>query len=349
MKKTITIFLFLLLNQLSFCELMQDTTHHFKLIKLTEDAITDDSYKPIAGKEKLLAVKVVDESGKGVFGAEVKFEIVAGDGELIGSTTNQVSKHTIIETSAFNGTIGIIMTVDSKPQIINKVKATLLSDETQNVEFAFQTIELPKQLENRNLLQEAWQNDQILHQNCIEEWETESDAKWTVGPTWQREGDKNIQKYKRWQKNNSVKTQITFPTNKISGKKGKGILKPVEAPELDKIAYNSYRNECVLIYRNQSKKKLSDYVLFYTDCNKLVIVKEERIKIKGSTIFNRYTEEYFDWQRYPKAKNVWGYIHHIQKSFNGYDILTDTTIRKFIRREISNKISNKEFEKLEVK
>src|SRR3989339_719469 len=174
MKKTITIFLFLLLNQLCFSELTQNTTHQMKLIKLTEDAITDDSYKPIAGKEKLLAVKVTDEEGKGVFGAEVKFEIVAGDGELIGSTTNQVSKHTIIETSAFNGTIGIIMTVDSKPQIINKVKATLLSDETQNVEFAFQTIELPKQLENRNLLQEAWQNDQILHQNCIEEWETES-------------------------------------------------------------------------------------------------------------------------------------------------------------------------------
>src|SRR3989339_1945271 len=103
MKKTITIFLFLLLNQLSFCELMQDTTHHFKLIKLTEDAITDDSYKPIAGKEKLLAVKVVDESGKGVFGAEVKFEIVAGGGYFIESLTDDKKNKIIIRRANLYG------------------------------------------------------------------------------------------------------------------------------------------------------------------------------------------------------------------------------------------------------
>src|SRR3989339_749997 len=96
MKKIILVIGMLVFSQLCFSELTQDTTHQMKLIKLTEDAITDDSYKPIAGKEKLLAVKVVDESGKGVFGAEVKFEIVAGGGYFIESLTDDKKNKIII-------------------------------------------------------------------------------------------------------------------------------------------------------------------------------------------------------------------------------------------------------------
>ena len=336
----------LVFSQLCFSELTQDTTHQMKLIKLTEDAITDDSYKPIAGKEKLLAVKVVDESGKGVFGAEVKFEIVAGDGELIGSTTNQVSKRSVTETSAFNGTIGIIMTVDSKPQIINKVKATLLSDETQNVEFVFQAIELPKDLENRNLLLEVCKNDWKLHENCIEEWETESDAFWTTGPEWQKKGNKNIQRVRRTRKGNNVKMEITHPVVKVTGRKDKGILTPVRAPDLEKIAYNEVTKVIILIHRNNNKNKLTDFELTYVDIERMVITKEERMRIKENCIFKRYLTEYNNWNKYLELGNIWGAMEQTEKTFADYDKLTETTIRVYTKRQINQKIKDSEFDGL---
>lgn len=320
-----------------------DSSKNLKLIKLTEDATAEDSYRPIAGKEKLLAVKVVDDEGKGVYGAEVKFEIISGNGELISNTTSQVSQVSITEKSTPNGTIGIIIIADEQLQIINKVKASLLSDNSQNVEFTFQTIGLPKQLEKRNLLLEAWQNDRKLHENCIEEWETESDAFWTTGTEWQKKGNKNIQRIRRTRKGDNVKTETIYPVVKVTGRKRSGVPKPVTAPDLEKIAYNSIRNECVLVHRNSPKEKLSDFELTYIDCEKMVIVREERIKIKGTIIFKRYITEYLSWEKYPEIRNIWGTMKQTEKTYADYDKLTDTTVRTYTKREVNKKIQDSEF------
>src|SRR3989339_1675998 len=133
MKKIILVIGMLVFNQLCFSELTQNTTHHFKLIKLTEDAITDDSYKPIAGKEKLLAAKVTDEEGKGVFGAEVRFSIQDTDcGFIVISTKEIITSEIAIKTNIIGEAIVFLKISDIKNTLLTP-EAIIVSQPEQKV------------------------------------------------------------------------------------------------------------------------------------------------------------------------------------------------------------------------
>ena len=306
MKKTITIFLFLLLNQLCFSELTQDTTHQMKLIKLTEDAITDDSYKPIAGKEKLLAVKVTDEEGKGVFGAEVKFSIQDNNCGFIVISTKEVQRNEItIRTNIIGEAVVFLRTSANKNTLLSP-EVIILSQPEQKVTWDIQTTELPERIE-RNFWHKRIRENEDKFKSYRSNVEIESDM-----PGQPKHRTINIEKQA-----NKKHKKLRI---KEKGKKDYETLsEDFWYPPLydtEPIAYNQKTK--IIVYRNISKDgNLYPYRLLYVDYPRGIIIKEERYRYYMNGLVHKFETEYTNWNEDKKVKGGYRYKNKIERINSG--------------------------------
>ena len=335
MKKTITIFLFLLLNQLCFSELTQNTTHQMKLIKLTEDAITDDSYKPIAGKEKLLAVKVTDEEGKGVFGAEVKFEIVAGDGELLSNSTASATTSSIIQQTMLSGETFVVLR--GLNEGLCKVKASLLDKPSEFVEFTIDFLNVSKETlkeATAGKLWKRWNGMSESFKTRRETIETTSNVPWSP----------KKQRMRTIRKGEKSKTEEIAENGKIKKRHLSKRKKSMSIPrDWDMVAYN--KTEQKAIFRFRPDKSSFVPCKYYTfDITKGLLLEEDHWIHTGATAV-RVITKYNDYQRQKGHPNIWLWTEKEEIYLKNLSEPQYTTTPRVTDREIDIPIADKEVEK----
>jgi len=302
MKKIILVIGMLVFSQLCFSELTQDTTHHFKLIKLTEDAITDDSYKPIAGKEKLLAVKVVDESGKGVFGAEVRFEIVAGGGYFIESLTDDKKNKIIIRRANLYGECNIVYKLSEIPER-NTVKVSITKT-GESIEIKFDSIILENK-KIKNTFRKINENDSKIG-------ETEENIQETKGNQKKRHNKK-----KNYAKGMFFKL-VDIPDEQLN--------------DWDIIAYNQKSKVKVIRYRNQKQETIFPMTYYIVDGNKGIVIREERYIQIGIVGLYKDVIENSDWQ-FNSEKKAWISNYNRRIFYKGLKDKQEETSEKIINRK----------------
>ncbi|OGS44367.1 MAG: hypothetical protein A2539_02460 [Elusimicrobia bacterium RIFOXYD2_FULL_34_15] len=321
MKKIILVIGLLVFVQLGWSELTQDTTHQLKLIKLTEDAITDDSYKPIAGKEKLLAVKVVDpstpdgrsgqgESGKGVFGAEVRFSIQDKDcGFIVVSTREAQTNEIIIRTNIIGEAIVFLKVSDTKNTVLTSQvvrlyspQAFLVNKPTEKVIWNIQTTELPERIE-RNFWHKAIKDNENKLQSYKANLEIDSNESGQPSKRTMKLEKRLNQKLKVTDKGKSYETNpenFWYP--------------PLY--DTEPIAYNQKTK--TLIVRNILKDgNLYPYRLLYVDFPGGIIIKEERYRYFMNGLVHKFETEYNGWTEDRKIKGGFRYKKKIEKGNSG--------------------------------
>src|SRR3989339_46544 len=322
MKKIILVIGMLVFSQFGFCELTQDTTHQLKLVKLTEDAITDDSYKPIAGKEKLLAVKVVDpstpdgrsgqgESGKGVFGAEVRFSIQDKDcGFIVVSTREAQTNEIIVKTNIIGEVIVFLKVSDTKNTVLTSQvvrlylpQAFLVNNPTEKVTWNIQTVELPERIE-RNFWHKAIKDNENKLQSYKANLEIDSNEPGQPAKRTMKLERKSGKKLKVM--SDKGKSYETNPEN----------FWYLPLYDTEPIAYNQKTK--TLIVRNILKDgNLYPYRLLYVDFPGGIIIKEERYRYFMNGLVHKFETEYNGWTEDRKIKGGFRYKKKIEKGNSG--------------------------------
>ena len=329
MKKIILVIGLLVFVQLGWSELTQDTTHQLKLIKLTEDAITDDSYKPIAGKEKLLAVKVVDKSGKGVFGAEVRFEIVSGDGELVENSTTSIPTNSLVQQSLMSGDTLVIFR--GKTEGTCTVRASLLKELAIYKEFVFNIVAAPKNI-SINKMWKDWVNMPRKIKASREETEIKSNSPWspskrTIRTT--RKGDRS-------------KTEEMLPKKITKFRSGEQKEYTHIPRDWDMVEYNKAENSAIFRFRSDR----SSYIpcKYYTfDLSKGILLQEEHF-ITNGIIATRIITKYNDYQKQEKYPGVWLWTEKEEIFMKNLSEVQYETKTKVNNREIDIPIADKEIQ-----
>jgi len=308
MKKIILVIGMLVFNQLCFSELTQNTTHHFKLIKLTEDAITDDSYKPIAGKEKLLAAKVTDEEGKGVFGAEVKFSIQDTDCGFIVISTKEVQRNEITIRTNIIGEAVVFLRTSANKNTLLIPEAIIVNQPEQKIKWNIQTTELSERIVpiNRDWHKAIRNNEEKL-KTYKATLEIESDM-----PGQPKHRTINIEKQA-----NKKHKKLRI---KEKGKKDyETVSEDFWYPPLydtEPIAYNQKTK--TVIFRNISKdSNMYPYRLLYVDFPRGIIIKEERYRYYMNGLVHKFETEYNNWNEDKKIAGGYRYKNKIERIHSG--------------------------------
>jgi len=255
-----------------------------KLVNITEDTIPDNSYRPVAGKEFLVAVKLVDvdvnNQEQPVSNETVQFQTSAGmisEAEVISNIYGEAI--TWLTTSATADiTHSITASVKNKPEI-------------NQITIEVKNIALPQDAPTAEELTIHVQTEVSKIQDMIAE----------VDITTNEPGRPPVQKLKVWEKGDRLKVQEIFPNSGIYVRPA--FFPPAQIPQIERqiIAYNPVGKIYVISSKEESQADRLPLHLDYIDAASNVIIWNKVFlqEIGNINIISR------EFKQYTQVNNIW--------------------------------------------
>lgn len=315
--------LFVLAVQLYICTSLQLAFAEQKLVNITEDTLAQDSYRPVAGKEFLVAVKLVDvdtetNTEQPVSNETIMFQTSVGTISWSEVVTNIYGEATAwLTTSDIAGTTHIISV-----QVKDKLEIAPITIEVQN-------IALPQGSPTaEELIQQVEDNTNKI-KDIMADIQVTSNAPW----------ESPSRQLKIWQKDEKYKIQEILPNPKTTVRPELTITNP---PEFIKeiVAYNQGNNIYIVKYRQKEQTERLPLSLDYIDPNKGVIIAKAYY-LKEDTLVTKMLTEDSD---FVFANNIWIFQKEEQKMYQGLRELLYTTTYDYTNIQVNTGLLDSEFQ-----
>jgi hypothetical protein len=314
MKKTIILIAMLMLVSVS-------AYAEQKLVNITEDTIADDSYKPVAGKEFLVAVKLQDEvqgqDPQPVSGQTIQFQTSVG-------TLSDVEVITNIYGEAITW-LRTDSTPDTAHTITTKVKD---NNDITPVSITVKNIALPSGAPTADqLVADADANADKI-KDITADIQVTSNAPWE-GP---------VRQLKIWEKGEKQKVQEISPNPNTTITPEISITNQPEFVK-DIVAYNQTSNIYAVKYRQKTQPNVFPFDMDYIDPVKGIIVSKSSYVKEGSTINKTLTED----SDFTLMNSIWVFQKEKQNVYNGVGVVQYNTVYQYSNIHINTGLPDSEF------
>jgi outer membrane lipoprotein-sorting protein len=293
-----------------------------KLINITEDTIPEDSYRPVAGKEFLVAVKLVDVD------SELNNENPISNEPIIFQTSIGSLSETEVVTNIYGEAI-TWLTTDTMPDTNHSITATVKDKpEVAAITIQVKDIALPQDTPTTEELISAVDATADKIQDIMADIQVTSNAPWE-GPTRQ---------LKIWEKGEKQKVQEISPNPKTTVRPE---ISTTNLPELTKdiVAYNQVSNTYVVKYRQNTQMDVFPFDMDCIDPIKGIIISKASYLKNNNTVIKMITED----SDFTLMNNIWVFQKEEQKAYNGVGELQYTTVYQYSNIQINTGIPDSEF------
>jgi outer membrane lipoprotein-sorting protein len=227
-----------------------------KLINITEDTLAEDSYRPVAGKEFLVAVKLVEE--------------IEGQEQAVSSETIQfqASMGSLSDTEVTTNIYGEAitwLTTDTTPDTSYSISASVKDKpEVASITIQVRNIALPQGSPSaEELIQKVEENSSKIQ-------DMKADIEITTNSPW----DSSLVKLRIWKKGNKYKAQEISPNPNIYNRP---VLAPPSPMAITReiAGYNPSRQVYKISAKNSSQGEKFPLYYDFVDTGKEIIIKKE--------------------------------------------------------------------------
>ncbi len=235
-----------------------------KLINITEDTIPEDSYRPVAGKEFMVAVKLVD----------VDTEKPISSQPIIFQTSIGTLSETEVTTNIYGEAI-TWLTTGTMPDMTHSITASVKDNaDIAPITIEVRNIALPLGAPTAETLQNQVKIEAKKIQDIIAEVDIITNEPWSAP----------AKKLKVWEKGDLLKVQEISPNPNV-------YIRPLPAPittpptiNIDIIGYNSLGNTYIIYSKDLVQESRYPYYTDYIDNNRKLVVKKRSYLNEGQSI-----------------------------------------------------------------